>query len=377
MSGDLYRVFEERFYAPREYIKELRRQYLPFVRYIAQLYPGGQTFDIGCGRGEWLELMIESGFDPYGVDLDEGMLNACLERGLPAGLGNAVSHLESLGDETQAIISAFHVVEHLNFDDLVRVVTEAFRVLLPGGLLIMETPNPENIVVATRNFYLDPTHLRPIPAPLLAFLCEYHLFAKVKTIRLQEDKGLIQSASLSLHDVFSGASPDYGVIAQKAAPDMLGVETADAFDGDEYGLSLEALSDRYDRQLRSRIGSVEALADQAVSRSSSAEIYARQAEKCSSEVEERIRQVEAVVGQAAVTAQQAEASAMQAQRYGEYCQAQVQMAIDLMEKCQQRVQVLDETINAVYSSRSWRITRPIRWVSEIVRSVRRGRGGNK
>ena len=86
---------------------------------------------------------------------------------------------------------------------------------MPGGLLIMETPNPENIVVATRNFYLDPTHQRPIPPMLLAFVAEYAGFARVKTLRLQESKELVNKGDVSLQDVFAGASPDYAVVAQK------------------------------------------------------------------------------------------------------------------------------------------------------------------
>ncbi len=79
----------------------------------------------------------------------------------------------------------------------------------------METPNPENIVVATRDFYLDPTHQRPIPPQLLSFLPEFYGFARTKIIRLQESKDLEMRADLTLQDVLSGASPDYAVVAQK------------------------------------------------------------------------------------------------------------------------------------------------------------------
>ena len=185
-----YRAFEERFYAPRSTIKKLRQQYLPFVQPLAALYPGAATFDIGCGRGEWLELMQELGMSPFGVDLDAGMLQGCHELNLPAEQGDAVAYLQTLADNSQAVVTAFHVVEHISFEQLTKVVIESLRVLQPGGLLIMETPNPENIVVATRNFYLDPTHLRPIPSLLLSFLPEHHGFARVHTLRLQESHEL-------------------------------------------------------------------------------------------------------------------------------------------------------------------------------------------
>ena len=71
MSDQFYRAFEERYYASQATIKSLRRQYLTFVEPLAQIYSGASTFDAGCGRGEWLELLQESGFDAHGVDLSD------------------------------------------------------------------------------------------------------------------------------------------------------------------------------------------------------------------------------------------------------------------------------------------------------------------
>jgi len=273
MSGGFYRLFEERYYASREVIKALRRQYLPFAKLIANLYPGSATFDAGCGRGEWLELMGELELSPYGVDLDDGMLSACVELGLPVQKGDAISHIATLPDESQSIVSAFHVIEHISFDQLRTLVAEAFRVLKPGGLLIMETPNPENIVVATCNFYLDPTHQRPIPPSLLAFVVEYSGFTRVKTLRLQESKELVTQSNISLQAVFAGASPDYAVVAQKDAPEDVLELTSVPFSAD-YGLSLDDLLGRWD----SRFDRLECKALQAESKALQAEIKALQAE---------------------------------------------------------------------------------------------------
>ena len=87
--------------------------------------------------------------------------------------------------------------------------------LMPGGLLILETPNPENLVVGTSHFYLDPTHQRPIPPELLSFLPEYYGFAKLKTLRLQERRELSGGKAPTLFDVLDGVSPDCAVVAQK------------------------------------------------------------------------------------------------------------------------------------------------------------------
>lgn len=246
-SANFYRAFEEHCYAPRQVIKELREQYLSYVRPLSTTYPGAATFDVGCGRGEWLELMQSIGFTPFGMDLDAGMLQACHERGLPALQGDAIKHLTTLADHSQTVVSAFHVVEHIAFEQLQTLVAEAMRVLKPGGLLIMETPNPENVAVATRNFYLDPTHLKPLPPMLLNFLAEFSGFARVATLRLQEPKDIHTRTDITLTDVLHHVSPDYAVVAQKQAP----AEVMQAFDGafaQPTGVDLHNLANRFDER---------------------------------------------------------------------------------------------------------------------------------
>lgn len=179
---------------------------------------------MGCGRGEWLELLQDAGFDPQGIEIDERMLDACRERSLPVSQGEAVRSLKAMNDESYSVISGFHLVEHIPFKAVQELVKEALRVLRPGGLLILETPNPENIVVGTVNFYIDPSHLKPIPPSLLAFATEHQGFARTKIIRLQEPDGLISKQDISLLDVLSGVSPDYAVVAQKwAEREVLGL----------------------------------------------------------------------------------------------------------------------------------------------------------
>src|SRR6185437_6360076 len=129
-------------------------------------------------RGEWLEMLRDEGYQAAGVDMDEGMLQGCRERGLNARRGDALTALRELPDESMNLVSAFHLVEHMAFDDVRALLREARRVLKPAGLLILETPNPENIVVGTSLFYLDPTHLRPIPPELLSFAVEFEGFRR-------------------------------------------------------------------------------------------------------------------------------------------------------------------------------------------------------
>lgn len=251
MSENFYRAFEDKFRGSRELIKSRLQPYLPFIHPLLSIYPDGKALDLGCGRGEWLELLAESGFSGHGVDLDDGMLEACRERGLSVATQDAISALKALPAESVSVISGFHIAEHLPFQDLQLLVGEAFRVLRPAGFLILETPNTENLVVGTTNFHLDPSHVRPLPILLLTFLVEYAQFQRSKVVRLQELTELKTKSSIGILDVLNGVSPDYGVVAQKTAE----FELLARFDRPflaEYGLSQEQLCARYDQYILAR-----------------------------------------------------------------------------------------------------------------------------
>lgn len=265
MSDDFYRAFEDRFRGSRDTIKSRLRQYLPFVRALRDARPGCSALDLGCGRGEWLEIMREEGIDAFGVDGDEGMLEAARQAGLDILQGDALSVLAQQPSEGRDVVSAFHLAEHLEFHDLQRLVREALRVLRPGGLLVLETPDPTNLSVGAGSFYLDPTHRRPLPPGLLAFLPEHYGFRRVKILRFQELAGLADKEAPSLLNVLRDASADYAVVAQKAGGEreMAGLEPAFVRD---YGVTVEVLAARYDAAAEGRIRKAETAAAQAAAR---------------------------------------------------------------------------------------------------------------
>lgn len=249
MNKGFYRAFEDKFRGSRELIKSRLQVYLPFVTPLKTIYPDASAIDLGCGRGEWLEILNTHGFSSQGIDLDDDMLSSCRERHLDVQTAEAVSFLKQLPDESHTIVSAFHLVEHIPFDDLQELVKESLRVLKPAGILILETPNPENITVGTSSFYLDPTHLRPIPPELLSFIPEYIGFETIKILRLQEPPESHGSTPLSLYAVFNSTSPDYAVIAQKKGEAELIKLSKKAF-ANEYGITLQHLAATYDLQLQ-------------------------------------------------------------------------------------------------------------------------------
>jgi SAM-dependent methyltransferase len=178
----LYPAFEEVLRGPEKVIRERARVYLGDVEKVAQL---GPVLDLGCGRGEWLTLLRESGIDSYGVDTNEHFVRSAVEQGLDVRLADAAEHLSSLPESKLAAITAFHLAEHIETDALIELLDLSLRSLQPGGLLVLETPDPENLFVGASSFYLDPTHLHPIPPPLLEFLVRSRGFADVEIRELK------------------------------------------------------------------------------------------------------------------------------------------------------------------------------------------------
>ena len=276
MTDDgFYRAFEARFRGDRALIKARLEIYRPLLEPLLSDAPR-RVLDLGCGRGEWLELVGEAGFEAYGVDLDEGMLEETKDLGLDARHGDALDALVAEGDGQLAVVSGFHIAEHLPFDLLRQLIDEAHRVLRPGGLLILETPNAENLRVASLTFHIDPTHNKPLPWEVMAFLAEYAGFEEAKTLFLNAPHDVV--APVGLWDVCSAVSPDYALVARKGGtglpeftlPETPGMgrlhELARQFDEDTQAkretpeprteAELDALA-REIAELRARIGRLE------------------------------------------------------------------------------------------------------------------------
>ena len=255
LSRDFYRQFEDRFRGSRSVIKDRLAVYKPFLASLRAAVKQNAALDLGCGRGEWLELLVQTGFQARGVDLDDGMLQACHALGLPVARADALQTLKSQPDNSLALLSALHVVEHIPFAELLELVHEAHRALAPGGLLILETPNSENLYNTT-SFYLDPTHSKPIPQALLSFVVEFGGFKTNKVMGLNEADAQQDSGSISLAKVIFSASPDYAVIGIKG--DKAAIAPYQALLDRDYGVSLLELCRQYD-QSGSEAGSVKRL----------------------------------------------------------------------------------------------------------------------
>jgi 2-polyprenyl-3-methyl-5-hydroxy-6-metoxy-1,4-benzoquinol methylase len=213
-----YAAFEDVFRGSREDIIE---RLAPYVQRLA-VAGGGQTdkpvLDIGCGRGEWLELLRRQGLSAYGIDINTIMVERVLKFGLDARHADLMTHQRSQDDPTHRAHTAFHVVEHLPFDTLIDFLDEALRILIPGGTLILETPNPETMRVGATTFYNDPTHRNPLMPAVLQFVVEHRGFSEVEVLKLHPFvQGLLNSNSEDAHllnRVLFGPQ-DFGIIARR------------------------------------------------------------------------------------------------------------------------------------------------------------------
>ena len=157
----VYRGLED---ALRGSATETRQGMLDYVQKARGFEP---ILDVGCGRGEFLDLCLKEGLSARGIDANERSVASLRERGLDASVGMIPRDLEKIESGSIGAILASHVVEHLPSDDLIALFAEARRMLRAGGLLMLETPNAESVVMSATDFWRDPTHLAPRPAALL------------------------------------------------------------------------------------------------------------------------------------------------------------------------------------------------------------------
>lgn len=169
----------------------VRERVLPWVELATANGAGSADrpiLDLGCGRGEWLEVLAEHGLRARGVDTNRRAVEECRARELTVTHADALEYLRLQTARSAGMISAFHVVEHLPFEVLVALLDEIHRVLAPGGVVLLETPNPENLLVAGSSFHCDPTHRTPLHPQLLAFVLRHRGFVDLDIRRLTESR---------------------------------------------------------------------------------------------------------------------------------------------------------------------------------------------
>lgn len=178
-----YEQFENNFRGSTEKIKERMKMYVPYFKDASDL-----VLDIGCGRGEFLELMRENDIKSKGVDIFEPFVSRCKDNGLDVVSGNGLGFLAGAKDDSLGGIFAAHVIEHVASQDLVLLCKNALRVVKKGGYVIFETPNPMCLSIYTDAFYIDPSHRRPVHPLYIEYIMRMVGFEDVKIVYIDKSR---------------------------------------------------------------------------------------------------------------------------------------------------------------------------------------------
>lgn len=221
----LYVAFEAAFRGPEHVIRERLAPYIELICGSGAGTSERPILDIGCGGGEWLQLLKDRGLVADGIDMNRLFVELCRGRGLSVELADALEALAQLPENSRGAITALHVAEHLPFRQLIDLIDESRRVLAPGGLVILETPNPENLHVGSHTFYLDPTHRNPLPPEMLRWIVSARGFMDVRIERLttardlpvpaRADEAAPGAEAINAFVSLVGAAPDYAIVGRK------------------------------------------------------------------------------------------------------------------------------------------------------------------
>ena len=217
-----YTGFENRFRGSED---DVRRQQAPYLSYFR---PGGKVMDLGCGRGEFLDLLKTNGSEGFGVDGNSQMVERCRDKGLNCQAGDLLEKLAAQPDGSLDGIFSSQVIEHLPPAYLKKMIELCHAKLVPGGVLLLETVNPTSVFALVQIYFLDITHQRPVHPQALKFLMESAGFGNVEIKysaelgeeRLQNLPGADAAAAVMNRnlDRLNGllfAAPNYAAIGAK------------------------------------------------------------------------------------------------------------------------------------------------------------------
>jgi len=217
-----YAGFENRFRGYEENLLRAQKRYLPYF------LNKKNVVDLGCGRGEFLQILKENNIESYGVDSNDEMIEICREKGLKCIKSDILQHLTSVEDESLGGIFSAQVIEHLPPKYLIELIRKSYFKLKKNCYLVLETINPTSLFSLVNTFFLDLSHQKPIHPQTLKFLFEISGFEEVEikyfsTLdeeKLQEISGRDEDSTI-INQNFDKlnkllfAPADYAVIGKK------------------------------------------------------------------------------------------------------------------------------------------------------------------
>jgi O-antigen chain-terminating methyltransferase len=217
-----YAAFENRHRGNEEEVTKQQSRFLPYFQGKAKV------LDLGCGRGEFLEICRDNGIDAQGVDLNEQMVEICQDKGLECCKGDILEILAKKPDNSLGGIFSSQVIEHLSPEHIKKLIELAYFKLAPGGTIVLETINPASVFALVQIYFLDLSHQKPVHPQALKFLLESSGFEDVEIKysdpleeeQLQTLPGADETASILNRNIDSlnrllYASPNYSAVGQK------------------------------------------------------------------------------------------------------------------------------------------------------------------
>lgn len=216
-----YLDFENHFRGPRSEIMENQKQYISYFK------GKSKVIDLGCGRGEFLELLMAEGIPAIGVDFYEDFVLYCNAIGLNAVVDDALHYLRGI-EYTDGIFVG-QVVEHLTVDQILELCDLAYQRLTSDSYIIIETPNPTSLAIYTNAFYIDPSHVKPVHPLTLEYCLRKNGFRNINLLYTDSSKlepiPMLKCSNIENCDEFNEAlkrvskilfgSQDYAIIARK------------------------------------------------------------------------------------------------------------------------------------------------------------------
>ena len=223
LEDGLYTGFENRFRGSED---DIKRQQAP---HLVHFRPGGKVLDLGCGRGEFLDLLKKNGFEGFGVDGNAQMVDLCLEKGLNGVKGDLLEVLSDWPDGSLDGIFSSQVIEHLSPAYLKKMVELSYAKTAPGGTILLETVNPTSVFALVHIYFLDLTHQRPVHPQALKFLLESSGFdgveikfsaelgeERLRTLPAADDTASLLNRDIDRLNDLLYAPANYAAIGRKA-----------------------------------------------------------------------------------------------------------------------------------------------------------------
>lgn len=219
-----YSKFEQYFRGKKEEISINQSAYIPY-------FDGKKkVLELGCGRGEFLQLLKDNGIPAKGIDLYDDFVKECISEGLDVQQGDGIEYLKQISDNSVDGIFAAQLIEHLSVTQLTELCHNAYRKLQEGGIIVLETPNPTCLSMYTNAFYIDPSHVKPVHPKFLEYILREAGFEKIEVVYTESSKVgyrlplLDMKEAENLNDFNNGinllsdmifGSQDYAIIATK------------------------------------------------------------------------------------------------------------------------------------------------------------------